>query len=242
MRIDFCFPVKNEEKILKPNIEKVYNFLISKGYNFDWKIILILNGCTDNSEKIITDLSATKSGLIEHFSITPSGKGGALKYYFSKSRADILVFMDIDLAVSLENLDLLIDPILNNQADLVIGSRLLKKSKVERSYFRSLSSLVYNQLSRLLLNHDFRDLQCGFKSLKPEVFLKVEPSLKDNNWFFDTELVILAKKYKFRIFEIPVDWTENRYAQRVSKVSVYKHAWGFIKNSIALRFRLSKIK
>jgi glycosyltransferase involved in cell wall biosynthesis len=242
MTIDFCLPVRNEESILESNLIKLRDFLISKEYSFDWQIIVILNNCDDDSENIIKRLISLYPDNLKYLNVAPPGKGGALKHYFSKSRADVLVFMDIDLAVSLEDLDELINPILGGQEDLVIGSRLLKSSKVERSFFRSSSSVVYNFLSRQFLNHRFYDLQCGFKAFKLEVFSKVSPYLNDNQWFLDTELVILANFFNFRIKEIPVSWTENRYAQRVSKVSVYKHAWSFLRNLISLRSRLSNLK
>ena len=150
--------------------------------------------------------------------------------------------MDIDLAVSLEDLGALISPILNDESDLVIGSRLLKNSKVERSFFRSSSSLIYNFLSRQFLKHQFHDLQCGFKAFKSTVFLKVQPYLKDDQWFLDTELVILANFFKFRIKEIPVNWAENRYAKRTSKINPYKQSLIFIRNLISLRRRLNNLK
>lgn len=242
MTIDFCLPVKNEENILEANILILRDFLIKQNYSFSWKIVVILNNCQDKSESIISHLSNTNPEHIKYISIKPAGKGGALKYYFSISSADIIVFMDVDLAVSLDSLNNLINPLINNEKDLVIGSRLLKDSRVERSLFRSFSSLVYNSLSREYLNHKFFDLQCGFKAFKSEVFLKVKPYLKNDQWFFDTELVLLAKFFKFNIIEIPVNWAENRYKQRVSKVSVYKHAWGFLKNMISLRKQIESLK
>lgn len=242
MTIDFCLPVKNEESILGTNLTKLYNFLISKKYSFSWQLVVILNNCDDNSENIVKDLISRYPADIKYLNIVPPGKGGALKKYFSISRADILAFMDIDLAVSLEDLDALIDPLITGEEDLVIGSRLLEKSRVERSFFRSYSSLVYNFLSRQFLNHEFYDLQCGFKAFKSEVFFKIKPYLNDNQWFFDTELVALANFFQFRIKEIPVNWAENRYLQRVSKVSVYKHTWGFLKNLFFLRSKLNSLK
>lgn len=242
MTIDFCVPVRNEEKILAANLIKLRDYLIAQNYFFSWQIVAILNNCTDNSENIIKRLAAENDNRFKYLSINPEGKSGALKYYFSLSRADILVFMDIDLAVSLKNLPALLSPLLDDRSDLVLGSRLLKNSRVERSFFRSASSLAYNFLSRRFLGHRFRDLQCGFKAFRRDVFLKVKDYLRDDKWFFDTELIILAQFFQFRITEIPVDWAENRYAQRVSKIKVYKNAWGFIRNMISLRLRIEKLK
>lgn len=241
MMIDFCLPVKNEEKIIGDNLVKLRDFLVLQNYSFSWQIVVILNNCDDRSENIVQSLVLENPQQFKYLSISPPGKGGALKYYFSISNADILVFMDIDLAVSLENINALINPIIKNDYDFVIGSRLLENSQVERSFFRSISSLIYNILSRKLFCHNFRDLQCGFKAFKSEVFAKTKPYLKDNKWFLDTEMVLIAKFFKFRIKEIPVNWAENRYAQRKSKVNVYRSAWGFIKNMIRLRLLISSL-
>lgn len=242
MMIDFCVPVRNEEKILEANLIKLRDYLVTQNYSFKWRIVVVLNNCADNSESIIKRLVSENANQFKYLSINPEGKGGALKHYFSLSRADILVFMDIDLAVSLEDLNALLNPILNNEADLVFGSRLLESSKVERSFFRSASSIVYNYLSRKFLSHNFSDLQCGFKAFRREVFSKVETYLKDNKWFFDTEFIILAKLFKFRLYEIPVNWTENRYAQRVSKINVYRNTLSFIKNLIRLHREIINLK
>ena len=241
MLVDFCIPVRNESLILESNLSKLRSYLLARNYSFGWKIVVILNNCNDGSEKILSRLVDIYPKELKFLSINPEGKSGALKYFFSKSEADILVFMDIDLAVSLNNLDSLILPVINNEFDLVFGSRFLKDSKVERSFFRSFSSLVYNYLSRKFLKHKFRDLQCGFKAFKSEVFLKIKPKLCDDKWFFDTEFITFANYYKFRIKEIPVNWTENRYEKRVSKVNVYKNTWIFIKNLIRLRTEITKL-
>jgi len=240
MLVDFCLPVRNEALILENSINKLRDCLLAKNYSFDWRIVIILNNCNDDSEKILNRLAYIYQKELKFLAINPEGKSGALKYYFSKSEADIIVFMDIDLAVSLDDLDLLILPVVKNEFDLVFGSRFLKDSKVERSFFRSFSSLVYNYLSRKFLKHKFRDLQCGFKAFKSEVFLKIKPNLRDDKWFFDTEFITYANYYKFRIKEIPVNWDENRYEKRTSKVNVYKNTWTFIKNLIRLRAEISK--
>ena len=169
-----------------------------------------------------------------------SGKGQALKTYFSKSLADILVFMDIDLAVSLDNIYDLIKPISTGACDLVIGSRLIAGAHTDRSVWRGFTSRVYNWLSRFVLGHSFCDLQCGFKAVRRTAFWQLLPYLVDGEWFFDTELVISATHLNLAVREIPVDWRENRYDQRKSKVRVMRDAWSFIRNLFRLRFRLLK--
>lgn len=243
MKIDFCLPVKNEEAILENNTLKLERFLRQASFQFDWKIIIIVNGSNDNSADIAKKLQATSNlGVVEVMILERGGKGLALKECFKQTKADALVFMDIDLAVSLDNLPALIKPFLEKEADLVMGSRLLKDSNTSRSCWRELSSRSYNYLSRLILKHKFRDLQCGFKIIKKELFDCVQPYLEDNNWFFDTELIIFSHRQGARIKEIPVDWQESRYEKRKSKIRTIPDAWSFIKNLYLLRRRLIKLK
>jgi len=242
MLIDFCLPARNEAKILQTNVLKLRDFLEAQKFPFDWQIVIIVNGSNDDSYAIATKLVADGGGRLKLESIEPASKGLALRHYFNKSRADILVFMDVDLAVALDNIPALLDPLLSQTSSLVIGSRLLPNSHTIRSWSRSITSKIYNRLSRFILAHSFSDLQCGFKAMRRELFQRVAPLLQDNNWFFDTELVILAWHNGDRIQEIPVDWRENRYDKRASKVKVWIDAWSFVKNLFYLRHRLKGFK
>ena len=127
---------------------------------------------------------------------------------------------------------------IKNKADLTIGSRLLPESKIERSFIRELSSQSYNFLSRVILNHNFSDLQCGFKAIKNKTFKKISPHIKGDKWFFDTELVAFTNYFKFRVKEIPVNWSENRYDERKSKVNLLKDSIKFFINLIKLKIRV----
>lgn len=234
MQVEFCLPVKNEEQILAANVGRLYNYLLTWQPSFSWRLVILVNGSQDASATISANLSQNNS-RIKWEESDASGKGQALKSYFLNSPADILVFMDIDLAVSLDNLDKLIQPLLSDQADLTLGSRLLATAQTDRSFFRSFVSRAYNQLSRLLLGHGFSDLQCGFKAIKKSLFLSLAYRLRDPAWFFDTELVIWSKYVGARIKELPVNWQENRYDKRKSKIRVMTDVWPFIVNLCCLR-------
>ena len=82
--------------------------------------------------------------------------------------------------------------------------------KVERSLKRHTLSRGYNLIIKAMLRTRFSDAQCGFKAISREVAEQVLPLIQDNNWFFDTELLILAEKVGYRIKDIPVRWVEDR--------------------------------
>lgn len=237
MKIDFCVPVYNEEAIFNANAERIWQFLSGEKRDYEWRLVFIVNGSTPNFEQQVRLYSASKlSGAIAYI-IPQSGKGRAIKAYFNVSLADVLVYMDIDLAVGLEALSRLIEPIMRDEADLVFGSRMLPLSTINRSWLRELSSRAYIQYSRLMLNHRFTDLQCGFKAIKASVWHQLSPEIRNDNWFFDTELIYHAQKLGFRPREIPVDWSENRYSGRHSKINMLSDGWRFLIETLALRRR-----
>jgi glycosyltransferase involved in cell wall biosynthesis len=234
MLIEFIIPCYNEEQILKQNTLKLLNFLKLQKYSFNWKIILLLNGTTDNSKLLALELEK-QNHEINLFIIPEKGKGNALKKYFDHSSGNFLIYMDIDLAVSLENINDLLTPFLKENYDIVIGSRLLKKSRTNRSFFRELTSRFYILLSKIIIKHPFSDLQCGFKGIKKETWLKVSSLIKDKYWFFDTELLFYINYLNYKYKEISVNWSENRYGKRKSKIKLLKDSLLFIKNLINLR-------
>lgn len=240
MKIEICVPVYNEEAILESNISKIFSYLSESEFFKDknWILVIIVNGSSDSSIKIANNLQLNFPDKIKVAEFRLNGKGRALKNYFLTSPADLLVYMDSDLAVDLRFLPDLLRPIFSNEADLVFASRLLKTSKTDRSWYRSLSSYIFNFLSRLILGHKFSDSQCGFKAFKNEVFKSVSAKILDNYWFFDTELLVFAQRANWRLLEIPVDWQEDRYQARVSKVKFFRYSLNFLLNLFKLKKRL----
>jgi len=242
MLIEFCLPIYNEEKILKNNILKLLNFCEEKKFSFTWKIILIINGSSDKSLEISKNLKVSNPEKIDFVNYIEGGKGNAIKKYFDSSQADVLSYMDVDLAVSLDDLENLINPIIKKEAQIVMGSRLLPDSITDRNFLRELSSQTYNLISKIILGHNFSDLQCGFKAMEKSTFQKISPYIQNKNWFFDTEIITYARKFNFKIKEIPVDWSENRYEDRKSKIKIFKDGFKFLCNLIKLKLKIINFK
>jgi glycosyltransferase involved in cell wall biosynthesis len=105
MKVEFLIPVYNEEKILERNIKTLKNYLEAQNFDFDWKIAILDNGSSDSTPQILKSL---EGGPIIAITTPAPGKGGAIKNYCLQSGADIVVYMDVDLAVSLDCLPRLI--------------------------------------------------------------------------------------------------------------------------------------
>jgi putative flippase GtrA len=117
--------------------------------------------------------------------------------------------MDVDLSTDLRALLPLLAPLISGHSDVAIGTRLGRGSRVTRSPKRELISRVYNGILRVTLGARFSDAQCGFKAVRADVARELVPRIRDEGWFFDTELLVLAQRERLRIHEVPVDWVED---------------------------------
>ncbi|MGE5425713.1 MAG: glycosyltransferase [Bacillota bacterium] len=237
MRVDFCVPVYNEGAIFDANAERIWRFLKAASLPYEWSLIFIVNGSCPDFEIQVESFANAVRPEVSCYIIPEPGKGRAIKTYFNASQADIIAYLDIDLAVDPSALPKLIEPITQEEADLVFGSRMLPESVKNRSWVRESSSRAYIAFSRAVLGHHFSDLQCGFKAIRASAWRHISPYIENEAWFFDTELIYYGQRLGYRLKEIPVDWSENRYSDRHSKVNLWRDGLHFIKETIALKSR-----
>jgi glycosyltransferase involved in cell wall biosynthesis len=222
--IDIVIPVYNEQEELEHNILTLQEFLKRSLTDWQWQIVIADNASTDKTPEIATGL-ASKYPEILNVRLSQKGRGRAIKKVWSASRADVVSYMDVDLSSQLKHFPSLINS-LRNGYDIAIGSRLLSKSVVKgRTLKREITSRGYNLIIKLFFFTKFSDAQCGFKAVTKRVVKDVLPYLVDNEWFLDSELLIVGEKAGFRIYEEPVTWIDDPG----STVKVWKTAWGDIK-------------
>jgi putative flippase GtrA len=117
--------------------------------------------------------------------------------------------MDVDLSTDLRALLPLVAPLLSGHSELAIGTRLARGAHVQRGAKRELISRAYNRVLRTTVRARFSDAQCGFKAVRAEVARELLPQVRDDAWFFDTELLVLAQRRGMRVHEVPVDWVDD---------------------------------
>jgi len=206
--VEIVIPVYNEEKELEENVLRLYQFLNKSFNDFNWQITIADNASIDKTASIGKEL-ARKYQKITYLYLPQKGRGRAVKKVWRESQADLLAYMDLDLSTDLKHFPRLIKSLISN-FDLAIGSRLLVDSEVyHRSLKREILSRGYNFLIRLLFKTRFSDAQCGFKAITKKAAEEVLPLIKDNQWFMDTELLVLAEKLGYKIYEEPVAWRDN---------------------------------
>ena len=206
--LEIVIPIYNEEKELAQNIGRLHSFLEKNLSTYKWHITIADNASIDNSLQIAKKL-CKKLERISVLHLSQKGRGRAVKKAWRESKADILVYMDVDLSTDLNSLPSLITSLVSNY-DIAIGSRLLPGSKViGRPIKREILSRVYNILIKFFFAVHFSDAQCGFKAVTKKVISQLIPSIEDNAWFFDSELLIVGEKLGYKIYEEPVIWIDN---------------------------------
>lgn len=208
--VDVVVPVYNEEKALPKSIPELRAFLLSDAFPYDWQIVIADNASIDDTPAVSRKLEAEFPGEVKYVRIERKGRGFALKQVWGAGEADIRSYMDVDLSTGLEAFPPLIKAIAEEGYGVSTGTRLGRGSKVDRSLQRTVLSRGYNLIIKAMMQTKFSDAQCGFKAISREVAQRVLPLIQNNNWFFDTELLILAEKMGYRIKDIPVRWIEDR--------------------------------
>ena len=192
MSIIVGIPAFNEEKniaVLIIQLKKIAD-----------KIIVCNDGSTDLTSKIAEELGAT---VINHEKNL--GYGAAIRSIFLKSKeldGDVLVTFDADGQHKIEDINRVIDPIINEESDLVIGSRFLDKSEKEIPQYRKVGIKIITKVTNATIKKQLTDSQSGFRAYSKKVLNELNPA--ELGMGISTEILIKASTKNFRISEVPI--------------------------------------
>lgn len=207
MLLNVTVPVRDGVTLLEANAPRLAAFLQGH-WPGKYELVIAENGSTDGTwklaQRLANELPATRA-----VQIAPAGRGGALRRVWSESRADVLSYMDVDLSSDLKVFPELVSAVLEQGFDLAIGSRRIQPATTVRGWRREWLSRGHNALTRAMLGLTIADAQCGFKVIRGSVARELLPRVRNDRWFFDTELLTLAVRGGFRVKELAVAWTEN---------------------------------
>jgi glycosyltransferase involved in cell wall biosynthesis len=208
LTLNVVIPVYNEEKELEASALTLASYCQKHLTDFLWTITIVDNASTDSTYQIAKDLGK-KNPNIQAIHLSMKGRGRAVKYVWQKNIADINAYMDVDLSTDLKHFPPLVRS-LTRGYDLAIGSRNAWGARVYgRSPLRTFTSKMYIALIKMFFWVHFSDAQCGFKAVSRRVVEEMIPHIQDNEWFFDTELLVISEKSGLRIYEEPVTWIDN---------------------------------
>ncbi|MEA2466839.1 MAG: hypothetical protein QOJ57_965, partial [Thermoleophilaceae bacterium] len=206
-QVEIVVPVYNEEHVLARSIRRLHAFLC-EGFPFSWRIVIADNASTDGTLALARRLEHELPNVaVLH--LPAKGRGRALRAAWSATDAEVACYMDVDLSTDLRALLPLVAPLLSGHSEIAIGTRLASGSRVQRGAKREFISRSYNRILRTALRARFSDAQCGFKAARTDALRDLLPDVRDEAWFFDTELLVLAQRRGLRVHEVPVDWVDD---------------------------------
>ena len=234
VQVSVVLPAYNEASRLEAAVAKVMEAL--EEFAESYEVIIAEDGSTDGTDKIAESLSE-KSPYVRHLHEEKRlGRGAALKNAFKKSSGEILVYMDVDLATDVGQLESLVRAIEKEGFDFAMGSRMLPQSRVERSRTREIASKSYNFLVRAMLGSKVKDHQCGFKAFRREPLMRLLDEVAARHWFWDTELIVRAFRKGYTIKEVPVEWKSGLE----TKVRLFKDSFSMGWQVIRLWWQLKR--
>ena len=201
--ITLILPTKNHEKIIVDNINSVINYLKNNFSSFE--ILVISN---DSTKENIDLIKKNDSYQINHLVYKKSGKGFAVRKGIKNSSYKNILICDADFSVSVENLNYFFTegkPL----SGFVVGSRKLTDSEtISTPLIRKISGGIFTLLTKYYLKVKITDTQCGFKLIDKSTFINCDKYLSDD-FYFDVELFLLAKKDSVKVTEVPVRYVHN---------------------------------
>ncbi|MHA1724608.1 MAG: glycosyltransferase family 2 protein [Promethearchaeota archaeon] len=191
--ISIVIPLYNEEKTIKDVVEKI-------PYSYNQEIIVVDDGSTDNSREILKK-TRRKIRLIQHEK--NKGYGAAILTGISKSKGNIIVTIDSDGQHDPSDIPKMLEPLLKDQADIVIGSRYLGKCKYNVPLHTRVGEKSIETLLWLLFRQKISNNQSGFRAFNKKSIIVFENSFFEN-YGLCTQMLFEAGLRKLRIIEIPI--------------------------------------
>jgi len=234
MHLSVIIPAYNEEKRLSKTLEEINGYLVKQ--NYDYEILVVDNGSTDNTAEIVRNLENKIKGLKLIEGSAGRGKGFAVKKGMLTAAGDFRIFTDADNSTSIDQVEKMW-PEFKAGFDVVIGSRDIKGAILDppQPWIRQIILGEGFKLYRKIIIGlwGIEDTQCGFKGFTKKAAEDIFPKSRISHFAFDPEILILAKKMGYKVKEIPVYW-KNDLASKVKFQSIIKMAIDLIKIRINL--------
>ncbi|MEI7603495.1 MAG: glycosyltransferase [bacterium] len=230
--LSIIIPAHNEENRIDETLKSYTEYYKNSDIQ-NYEILVILNGCTDNTEAVVKKY--IQSDLKTRYLVYPEaiGKGGAIMRGFENSRFDNIAYVDADNSIRPEILNKLFDKMIEKKVDCIAGSRWLKGAIVKKQpIIRRITSRVFNLIVNIYFQLNIKDTQCGAKIITRKVMNSILFQLSIMNMAFDVNLLVEVKNKGFTILEYPIEWEDKPH----SKVKLSRSSFAMFKAITQLKF------
>jgi len=206
MKVSIIIPCFNEQSTIKEIIHKINN-----QSKIDKEIIVVDDYSQDKTREI---LQYELKNVIHKIILNNQnyGKGYSIRKGIEHSSGNCILIQDADLEYDPSDYNKLLNPIINNKADVVYGSRFLGTSERRVLYFwHTLGNKFLTLLSNMFSNLNLTDMEVGYKLFRSEVLKEIV--LKENRFGFEPEVTAKIAKKNIRIFEVGINYFGRKYSE-----------------------------
>ncbi len=237
--ISIIIPAYNEENRIGRSLDEILRFLTNRPFRAE--VIVVDDGSRDSTPQVIAERADdyAKAGYdLRVLTNRPNrGKGYSVRRGVSEARGEVILFTDADLSSPITEAPRLLDPIIENRADVTFGSRALDRSLigVKQPFMRDFGGRVFNFFMKTITGLPFKDTQCGFKAFRREAALAVFSRQSIERFGFDPEVLYIAQKLGNRLLEIPVKWNHVEGGELQNKLNYLRDSLNMFADLIRIR-------
>jgi len=234
-KLSIVIPVYNEEDFVEETIKRV---MLQKVKYFKYKEVIVVNdGSTDSTFKILNKLKTKYKDKLQVINKKVNqGKGSALKDGFKKTTGDVVIVQDADLEYSPSDYDILLEPFVEHNADVVYGSRLNIYRPHRVMYFwHSVANNILTTFSNMFTNLNLSDMETGFKCFRGDLIRKIAPEIRSKRFGFEPEITARISKIKgIRFYEVGISYEGRTYEEgkKIGWKDGVKAFWEVIKYNL----------
>lgn len=207
--LTLILPAYNESAVIRNTVTEAVEYFVRRGLSYE--VIVVADG-DDGTREIVMSMAQTNPAVRVMGSPERRGKGRGIREAVAVANGSIIGYADADNKVPIADYGQ-IEPWVTGEFDVVIGSRALSTSRVERKQplYRRLGSQGFAFTMRAIVGlADINDTQCGFKFFKREVAVRLFQSQIIDGYMFDVEILSLAQRFGYSIKEVPIRWRDDR--------------------------------
>ena len=227
-KISIIIPIFNEDQTILELLKKIKQAPV-KG--LEKEIIIVNDNSIDNTKNILNNIHDKNIKIFHHQK--NQGKGAALQTGFKMATGDIILIQDADLEYNPYEYENLIQPILNEQADIVYGSRFIGSQAHRVLYFwHYFGNKMLTLLSNIFSNLNLTDMETCYKVFRRQVIKKIK--LNEKRFGFEPEFTIKAARQKFRFYEIGISYDGRTYEEgkKIKAKDGFYAIWYIVKYGI----------